>query len=212
MAKYKAGRDVDTNWLLRMILNDFPSFDEPLGEADRRRFALIYYGCTFRTPGDDILPYEVGNPTHRVLVSRAHMLPGFAIEYIEWCRLLGIATKAGTSNSKRMWPKPAIYVEELKNALEQEANPYAGKWAEFVERIVPFTPGGGGQKPTSQKEIHDALADFVGGINTQSQLQMEPIVAFIVAIRPGPRVSDDGPTRHEADCYAPRVRASATEF
>ena len=53
MAKYKAGRDVDTNWLLRMILNDFPSFNEPLGEADQRRFALIFYGCTFRTPGDE---------------------------------------------------------------------------------------------------------------------------------------------------------------
>ena len=179
MAKYKAGRDVDTNWLLRMILNDFPSFDEPLGEADQRRFALIYYGCTFRTPGDEILPYEAGNPTHRVLVSRAHMLPSFAIEYIEWCRLLGVASKAGTSNSKRMWPKPASYVEELKNALELEANPYAGKWTEFVERIVPFTPGGGGQKPASQKEIHDAFADFVGGVNTQSQTQMKPIVAFI---------------------------------
>ena len=179
MAKYKGGRDVDTNWLLRMILNDFPSFDEPLGEADQRRFALIYYGCTFRTPGDEILPYEAGNPTHRVLVSRAHMLPSFAVEYIEWCRLLGIATKACTSNSKRMWPKPASYVEELKTALELEANPFARKWAEFAEQIVPFNPGGGGRKPASRGEIHEAFAEFVGGINTQSQQQMKPIVAFV---------------------------------
>ncbi|MFX4226609.1 MAG: hypothetical protein ACFHHU_01545 [Porticoccaceae bacterium] len=41
MAKYKSGRDVDTNWLLRVILNDFPSFDEALAEPDQRRFALI---------------------------------------------------------------------------------------------------------------------------------------------------------------------------
>ena len=107
------------------------------------------------------------------------MLPSFATEYIEWCRLLGVASKVGTSNRKRMWPKPASYVEELKNALELEANPYVRKWAEFVERIVPFTPGGGGQKPSSQKEIHDAFADFCGGVNTQSQQQMKPIVAFI---------------------------------
>ena len=178
MAKYKSGRDIDTNWLLRLILNDFPSFDEPLGEADQRRFALIYYGCTFRTPGDDILPYDASNPTHRELVSRAHLLPSFAIEYIEWCRVLGVATKAGTANSKRMWPKPASYVEELKNALSLETNPFAPKWPEFAERLVPFEPAPG-RKPASQKEIHEAFADFVGGINVQSQQQMKPIVAFI---------------------------------
>ena len=77
-----------------------------------------------------------------------------------------------------MWPKPASYVEELKNALSVEANPLAAKWPEFAESIVPFCPAPD-RKPASQKEVHDAFALFVGGINTQSQQQMKPFVAFV---------------------------------
>ena len=56
MAKYKHARDVDIKWLLRLIVNDFPSFDETISEADQRRYALILYPCTFRARGDALLP------------------------------------------------------------------------------------------------------------------------------------------------------------
>ena len=60
----------------------------------------------------------------------------------------------GTSNSKRMWPKPASYVKVLKNALELETNHLASKWA-VIEAM--------GQGPCSQDPfIYPSSTKFHG--------------------------------------------------
>jgi hypothetical protein len=55
--KYEKSENFKCAFLIRMILNRFPRWDEPLTVPDLRRFALIYYSVTCQPP-QQVRPHE----------------------------------------------------------------------------------------------------------------------------------------------------------
>ena len=112
--KNEKARNIPTNFLMRVLCNEFPAFDKPLKMPDLRRIALIYYPDTFQP--DDVLRRNVGNPHYRKLVEYKLGVSAWVPDFIEWVRLLAPATKASGNPgepTKRMWPRPSSTDELL---------------------------------------------------------------------------------------------------
>jgi hypothetical protein len=110
--KYEKCENFRCAFLIRMIVNRFPSWDEPLIGPDLRRCALIHYPVTYQAPDK----FDEANPNHRPLIDFKPMIPEFAPEMVLWARVLAAATNAG--HCKRMWPRPQSYETLLQEALE----------------------------------------------------------------------------------------------
>ena len=105
--------NIDTNFLLRLIVNKFPRFAPRLDGPDRRRPCIIYYPCTFQPPGE----YKAANPNHRKLEDYKDRVDEFASYFVEWCRLLARSTKAG--GLKNMWPRPTGMAAMIADQFEE---------------------------------------------------------------------------------------------
>ncbi len=99
--KHEKGRNIKTDFLIRMIVNTFPEFRPVLKGPDARRLCLIYYPCTFQPPAR----YDSANPNHRPLKDFKDRVDDYAAFFVDWCRILANCTKAG--GLKNLWPWPA---------------------------------------------------------------------------------------------------------
>ena len=65
--KHEKSRNMSTDFLLRLITNEFPRYGSELSEPDLRRLAVIFYPCSHKSPAD----YDAANPNDRKLVTEA---------------------------------------------------------------------------------------------------------------------------------------------
>ena len=173
--KNEKGYNIDTNFLVRLIFNAWPEWAKPWLSSDRRRAALIYYPRTFKTLADPT--YDPNNPNHCVQVDYKAHIGEFALEFIEWCRILGPCTHAG--GMKRLWPIPQSMFDWIDTLLPDTAATPAGIAAAFIERrLEPLTPGG---VPSSRDAVIKELSVLFGGDGVSSRGR--PYLDASVALR-----------------------------
>ena len=127
--KNEKGRNMKTDFLIRMIVNSFPRFRPALIGPDARRMAIIYYPCTFKPPAT----YDESNPNHRQLKNFKDQVDDFAAYFVDWCRLLASSTKAG--GIKNLWPQPAG-MQALIQSLMQDENAGGDSVADVVKKFI----------------------------------------------------------------------------
>ena len=164
--KHEKAQNIETDFLLRLIANDFPEFDRPLKMPDLRRIALIYYPDTFQTA--EICAKNSGNPHYRMLVEYKLGVAKYVPLYMEWMRLLAGATKASGQPgmpTKRLWPRPHSSEELLAAQLPEVVEDPADKFVEAF--LMPLAEG---SVPDSRHEIIQALVlDMNGYVATSGQ-------------------------------------------
>ena len=144
--KHEKSRNMSTDFLLRLITNEFPRFSNDFGEADLRRLAVIFYPCSFKSPAD----YDEANPNHRKLVDYKDRVPEFAAYFVEWCRLLAGCTKAG--RLKTLWPRPASMAQVINEQFQSGQEESIGeKMKKFIS--TSLTKCAVGELPDSRDAI-----------------------------------------------------------
>ena len=160
--KHEKGVNIDTNFLVRMIVNEFPDYVSILKGPDRRRLSLIYYGETFKPIGDPT--FDPNNPHHRLQIDFKANIDDFAMEFTEWCRVLASSTKAG--GYKFIWPQPASMLDWIKVLIPSDEGTPAGITQKFIEEQL--RPLRSGEVPASRDAIIKKLSFLFGGDGTSS--------------------------------------------
>ena len=153
--KHEKERNMDTNWLIRLIFNYWPEFDKPLGESDMRRLGLLYFPKTYKP----LTVYDASNPTHRLQRNFKDNMVDFAAELVEWMRLLAHTTRAG--GAKFMLPEPTSNKEILASLMGTPVASDADVIGEFVKTHLRAL--GTNERPSSREAINMKCASVVFG-------------------------------------------------
>lgn len=146
---YEREQNFETDFLLRLVFNEWPQFMQPLSEPDLRRLGLLYFPCTFKPAHT----FNASDPTHRLQVDFKDRTPEFAAEYVTWARVLARATRAG--GAKVMLPEPSSSRQTLDALAPQPTVVSDEEITTWVrENLRPLQPD---QRPAS-REVIDALA------------------------------------------------------
>lgn len=151
--KHEKPKNIETNFLLRVIANEFPEFQRKLKMPDVRRIALVYYPDTFQPT--DILAQHPGNAHYRPLVEYKLGVREYVPVYVDWMRLLAGATKASGKPgmpTKRLWPRPASSDELLSAQLPPVEEDLVEKFVR--DGLVPLPDP---QVPDSRSKIARAF-------------------------------------------------------
>lgn len=151
--KHEKAQNIETNFLLRLVANDFPKFERPLTAPDLRRIALIYYPDTCQPP--EVCAKHAHNVHYRPLVDYKLSVVDYVPLYVEWMRLLAPATKASGQPgmpTKRLWARPYSSEDLVAAQVIEETTNIAD---EFVTKLVLLA---GDAIPDSRHEVIQALA------------------------------------------------------
>jgi hypothetical protein len=161
--KQEKTMNINTDFLVRMTVNKFLDYAAPLGSMDRRRLTIVYYPDMFK-PADDPT-YDSTNPPHHLQVNYKSRMNDFAAEYVEWCRALAPATKAG--DVKFIWPHPSSMLELIETLIPETDGSVEDLALKFAQekptRLVPD------DVPSSRDAITKAFSVRLGGDGVSSK-------------------------------------------
>jgi len=167
--------NIAPDYLIRMIFNDFPQFEEKLIDADRRRIAILFYPCTFKPAGSSL--YDPANPNHRLQSAFKAQSAEFAQELVEWCRVLASATHAG--QLKYIWPRPTSMEDLIESRMPDMKDSDAGLCEKFIaQRLTNLQPD---TVPPSRDAVIKAFSVWLGGDG--ESVKSEPYRAAQVALK-----------------------------
>jgi hypothetical protein len=157
--KHEKSENFDPDFLLRLITNSLPKFNQELKDADERRLAVHFYPCSFRAPH----LFKAANANHRKLKEfKQGMMGDFAAELLLWSRLL--APIFGMTGQKTVWPIPSESLQIIRNMIKDSQKQGAAGSAEVapVDQFVAtkLTNLKPGDVPSSRAKITDAYVKF----------------------------------------------------
>ena len=179
--KHEKSENFDPDFLLRLITNSLPKFNQPLKDADLRRLAALLYPASFRAPH----LFEACDPNHRRLKEfKQGEMAEFAAELLLWSRLL--APIFGLTGQKTVWPIPSESMEIVRGLIRDSQGQADGGGGaaedrrkpvqQFAEmKLVELQPDA---VPRSRTEICNAYLQFcraellLGGL-TETQAALE---------------------------------------
>jgi hypothetical protein len=158
--KHEKSDNFDPDFLLRLITNSLPKFNQPLKDADERRFAVQFYPASFRAPH----LFDEANKDHRRLkeFSRDEMTD-FVAELLLWSRLL--APVFSLTGQKTVWPVPSESLEIVRGLIkdsQKQTDNYSGSDEKPVDQFVAarLRPLEADEVPCSRTEITAAYIGF----------------------------------------------------